>query len=67
MWHRWIGEDEHVSCLVCGGTWNEDGTAANGDEAVSCTGDTSQSHGDPRETGDDPSSVNGDCNCLFCR
>ena len=60
-----------VSCLVCGGYWREDreGTksAANGDMPTPCSGDTSQVHGDPREMGYDPDSINShDCNCLHC-
>lgn len=71
MWHRWMSEDDTVSCLVCGGTWrtDEDGdaVASNGDAPTRCSGDTSSCHG----AGDEHGHVDGecsrhDCNCAFC-
>ena len=74
MWHRFISEDKCVSCLTCGGHWCE-GTE---DDATPCSGDTSQIHGDPRESGHDQDCehcLNEDfdacpniheCNCAFC-
>lgn len=73
MFHQWVSQDEHVSCLVCGGTWeigtDDEVTAANGDSPSRCSGDTGQGHGDPREQGDEPNDprYRDDCNCLFCR
>jgi len=79
--HRW-GTDvaEHESCLTCGGMWEWSETdryhhAADGSDAVPCTGDTLQVHGyageqwcDACDKGNDEGCphVYVDCNCLFC-
>lgn len=76
--HRMLGSDEYVSCLTCGGMW-EDATdgyrSADGERPVSCTGDTSQVHGyvgeqrcDRCDKGNDEGCehVYTDCNCLLC-
>lgn len=52
--HHWISTDtqEHDSCLVCGGMWQElhpgevisEHAAANGDAPSHCTGNTRQCH-----------------------
>ena len=72
--HRFMSDDgDHESCLTCGAMYQlvrraddptgGDYTAANGDDPMFCTGDTSMAHGYPGEVDGDP---HPDCNCLFC-
>jgi hypothetical protein len=76
------GVDVTVSCFKCGGLWiatPEDShqgfsrgiLAANGDDAVDCTGNTNQYHHYEGECscdleGDDNCLRDTDCNCLSC-
>jgi hypothetical protein len=65
--HVFIHEDGHESCLTCGATYlllvdEADPyygaySAANGDDPMPCTGDTSMEHGELAVT---------PCNCLHC-
>jgi hypothetical protein len=82
--HRFMSDgDGYASCLTCGGEWelvHDDGAdpthgayvASNGDAATQCSGDPSQQHGDPRETGHSLDCEDGcahcrhDCNCVRC-
>jgi hypothetical protein len=72
--HRFIGEDGSESCLTCGAMYElspdeAGGTsghyhAANGDEPMQCSHDTSMAHGYPGErTGGNVDHV---CNCILC-
>lgn len=73
--HTFISEDELETCLVCGANYQlvaddpSDPThgrycAANGDDPMQCSGDTSMAHGYPGEREDG----NGEhhCNCIRC-
>ena len=82
MFHRWIGEDDMVGCLTCGGTWSTDddgnAIASSGEPASDCSGDTNEQHGSAHESGHDldceycairdyESCPNTyECNCAFC-
>jgi hypothetical protein len=74
--HRFMSTDSenHESCLTCGAMYelspDEPGStsghyhAANGDQPMQCSGDTSMAHGYPGERVD--GNADHDCNCLFC-
>lgn len=68
--HHFISADENlVSCLVCGGLWQdtpEGAVAIDGEYAVRCTGNTSSCHHYSGECPEDECKLNQDCNCLFC-
>jgi hypothetical protein len=69
--HTFINDDDHKSCLTCGAMYGlvrrkddptgGDYTAANGDDPMHCTGDTSMTHGEDVE-----GTHYDDCNCLLC-
>lgn len=47
MPHRWLGQDDNVACLNCGGVWRDEDDevmAANGDSPTPCLS-TSAAHG----------------------
>jgi hypothetical protein len=73
--HTFLEEDGYEACLICGAVYQlvpDDPKrpvagrycAADGDDPVPCTGDTSLVHGYPGERGD--GLFDHACNCVRC-
>ncbi len=80
MNHHWMGEDEYVRCIRCGGLWTDARIEAM--DVVNCTGRTDLTHpvsGDASshaldnckafdDVGDcDHLATNHGCDCELCR
>ena len=69
--HRFLSADENlVSCLICGGLWQDtaEGNAVSfmGEEAVLCSGNTDQCHHYGGECPEEVCQADPECNCLRC-
>ena len=69
--HRFLSADENlVSCLICGGTWEDtpegDAVSFKGEYAVRCSGNTAQCHHYSNECPEEVCSADPECNCLHC-
>jgi hypothetical protein len=75
--HRYMSTDSHefVSCLVCGGMWQDneptatyenDYTAFNGDDPSPCPGAIDPCHHYKGECPETVCALRPECNCVSC-